>query len=599
MAKTILRNDTYYNDGRIFVENGDFKWNNNEQNMPIDVAGSIEYRIPLDIPKGGWVQSAQFSVRFALKDSNTVPQSATADVYCEYPCPAYPSTAANNHYIGPAGPTHPQAPRQVLGISTTASINYTTVGQSDIMTVDVTNFVKAIVNRPDFVPGEHMGIVFRWTSEVGNVSLASRRSWGNSAAQHPQLTVYYIEPVSGAVDYDLNVSPGQTFELSTINWTKQNMFDTRNPNVTLTSSTSLHHSGGASLKVTVAADTQTPARPFGVTTPYAAKPGRTYVFSGWIWVSGNITGDVRPNFEWVTEAYNLVTARDQWVPFSTQPLTVENQEGLKDIWPAISVDGPSAAGQFIHLDDLTLTESMHPNFPFTGHTPDQRYISHDFANVGDPLSRSLRIAERRTNVIASTPELDAMTTSYGNWSNVGTGAAEFYPVSGGVQIRFPSSPAGTRKAKFAKTMDLQGRKHLGIQFTDQTTGRPEFIVESITYSDGYIHTGPYMTYNQGGHKFYEVQPEHGSITEIVFAVDNIASESSLFIYSLYATNGAVAGTRAPSPKWYRRPDGMWQRVETERQSLSYDDLKLTPSSTWAWVDAQNKTWDQLEGMQVI
>lgn len=380
-------------DGKAWVDSGNYKWAHADGNVSLVVGEYIVCRMPLEIPKGAVVTAAEFSTEYGVKNGDTLPQTASFNVFMERYSPEYPTT--NDSIIGPAG-HFPPLPRQRASVATTASINYTTnTPGADYFTVDVAAIVQSIVDHPEYEPGQSVSVIMYCTAESGDLHLQMANN--EFAARRPQLVVTFdYDPDVDDRRWNINNAPNETFEmdLEMVNMGTAFGFFVGGQSAEL--STTQKRTGAKSLKVISGATDGDKA--FGLQYVFEMQAGFRYQFSGWVWVPAHLPRGVQASIIFNGHYGNFVDARDQWVPFSTYPMLASTYGA---VFGSILMAGPTDASYYFYVDDLCVTVSPEtgPQMPFTGNTANTNLKSHYWPpGSSDQKGKSVRYTRARSQV---------------------------------------------------------------------------------------------------------------------------------------------------------------------------------------------------------
>lgn len=581
-------------DGKVWNPNdgsGQWKWYTSNGDEAITVGDLMVFRTMLNVPKGSTIQSAIWGTEYIVKNGDTLPQSFSYTAFMERYSPAYPE--ANDSYVGPLG-YYPPQPRMRTNASTTGTLNYTVnTPEADYFYIDLTAQVQEIVNREDYIPGQPVAVILQPTAENGDLSL--RMSDHVFAAKHPAIDVEYTEPFASDIRYDINLNMNPSLEQDLEGWGFGDAFGYFVAGQGATRSSEQFRSGSYSMKVTSGATDG--GKNFGATGVIKSVPGIHYVMSGWVWIPASLPRGLISHWLYRGVVGDTINTREQWVPFSTPPCASDNFENL---FPVISMNGPTDASYYFYVDDVTYTESRFPQMPFNNYTPDDALKTHISPPGDDNLKgQSVRVTRARTHAFTSPLRvLDDCntTTGWAQTSHSGSGVT-FSLATGGVvsTIAANLSPLSPVKVQFTKTM-TRTKRFIAVHY--QQTGGANPVLTKIVRTNGADIINPVVQATDGNRVFYDV-PVHGDILSMEWSATGGTSERTFTVFDIGETEyPSFSQTMRPGTNWVKNAQGVWIRSDPQRQSPSWDDLE-TNGMTWDQLRATGKTWDQLEADATI
>jgi len=265
---------------------------------------------------------------------------------------------------------------------TSTSITWTPTWPSNppgdvLSSIDVKPILQEIMARPDFVTGGYITFMITCTNENGtDMNVRANNVWAPS----PKLTVDFTAPNTG-MRWEFNriensefssVLAGSDGTNPVPGWGQNEFYGAQaapaNQGTLAIDTVFTRLPGVPTLRFT----TGTPPDPNDrLTGPYSAwrsDAEESTIFCGWIYVASNVP---TTNLIYPQEAYyggwTIVTARGQWVPFCTAPIT---SGAVADIrWWSVAMR-PYQAGLQFWISEPTMITSTFKQMPFNGLTPD-------------------------------------------------------------------------------------------------------------------------------------------------------------------------------------------------------------------------------------
>lgn len=385
MTLTRLRTTDGTQDGKAWVDSGQWKWyhsNGSESFVPNEWT---VHRMISTIPRGAVITSAIWRFEYGHKDENTIPQTTNLTTVLSPNHTALPRT--NDTYFGPATTSDdfPVSPNVRIG-NHTSTINYTvvTTGVADYHTVDITTSMQTLIAREDYQPGAHFALLQKCTAESGDMNINTGNAYINVT-----YTVPESEERRTAVNMMLDSGGESGYPGFPGGPDATNTFFGQFQPATVARDATRAKAGGYSWCLTT--PVLTGAQESHVNWGVQRLSGESWAFSGWVYVPAAIITDV--NVGWWFGAHTLITLRDQWVPFS-----VLSQAGSDDVgYPEITIHGAVPVGTKIWCDELNLTITTFPQAPFTGNNP--KGPNKEFKFTTNPVfDPSVRESKARTGV---------------------------------------------------------------------------------------------------------------------------------------------------------------------------------------------------------
>ena len=165
----------------------------------------------------------------------------------------------------------------------------------------------------------------------------------------------------------------------------------------------------------------------GPACPTTADLDRSWIFSGWIYISSAIPSSVNVACEIVFSPSTLVVIpeRDVWVPFCTRPSIPTSGFGV--LWPTITIPTGYSAGQDVWISEPTITVSTFRQMPFNSTTPKPNFV--DYQKTASSQQTSRIWTPRTTMMVGGVPK------RMPNWIKRADGILQLAePVKGGPQI---------------------------------------------------------------------------------------------------------------------------------------------------------------------
>lgn len=584
-------------DGKAWNPNdgsGQYKWYNSDGDQAITVGEYIVFRTFINIPKNSVIQSATFGTEYIVKDGNSIPQSFSYNAYMERYSPAYPE--ANDSYIGPLG-TFPPQPRIRAGAVTVGTLTYSvnTPG-ADYLYIDVTAQVQEIVNHSEYVPGQPVSVIIQPTAESGDISL--RMSNHEFAAKHPAIDVEYTEPFSSDLRYDVNLHMNSSVEQDLEGWGFGDAFGFFVAGQGAVKSSEQFRSGSYSMKVTSGATDGN--KSFGATGVIKSTPGIAYVMSGWVWIPASLPRGLISHWLYRGIVGDVINTREQWVPFSTPPCITNDFENL---FPVISMDGPTDASYYFYVDDVTYIESRIPQMSFNNYTLDNNLKTHIAPPGDDNLKgNSVRVTRARSQAFTSLLKVldNCDTTSTWTQTSHGGSGVTFSLAGGGVvsTIAPNLSPLSPVTVKLTSTM-TRSKRFLGVNYVQ--TGGANPVLTKVVRSVGPDIINPVVQATDGGRVFYDIPP-HGNIVSLEWSATGGTSERTFTIYDISEFEYPASNqTMQPGEKWLKTPQGIWLRSDSERRSVTFGDTEASSGHARAGMTlgdlvATGDTWQEVEAL---
>lgn len=348
------------------------------------VGQSIVWRFPTYLPLGAVVTSAVVSLPFRVKFTTT-DQSATHTV----------SLQDSGNAQGLIDNESTFSVRSATASTTSFTTTYTSgTNTYSSSAVDVTTQVNAILARGDYVPGAYMVVFAQCTAESGDMSFSTQAEPFTGV---PNLTINYTAPSNPIDFWDFNMLINGNFYADTFGWFENSLFGANTLGGTIANDASFTRAGRPTLKYTTPAADGT--KSCGIYSNIAMAANTSYIFSGFIYIPSSLTGTVEP--AWVFEGNPVVTERDTWVPFCTNPRMTGSSPESRFV--GINV-GSFVAGQNFWLSDCTVYESSFRQTSWSAYSPSKGGLTQGGLSVVSTASRD-DSAIRGTHVRRTVPRL--------------------------------------------------------------------------------------------------------------------------------------------------------------------------------------------------
>lgn len=367
------------------------------------VGQAIVMRFPTRIPPGSTINNAYISLEITAKNqavTGTSYHTLRGHLSGDSPVLAVGDTGVGN--------------RSKTVASTAVVITYpANPSAAVIQTFSVKTILEEILAQVDYRPGAYVTLYLMCDNEAGsdNGIIAN-----NGFFQIPRLIVDFAEPTTD-VRYSINAC--QNSQLSPAvapadpaqpvpYWVQNEMVGFFVPPANFGTierdTTKIRIPGKTSptIKFTTAAP---PAgtKATGPTCPIVVDRDRSWIFSGWIWISSAIPTSVVLACEFVFlagESLVAITGRDQWVPFCTRPTIPV--PGVTTLWPTITIPTGYSAGQQIWISEPTIMESTFRQMPFNPTTPEPEFV--DYQTTSSDQQSSRIWMPRKTILVGGVPK---------------------------------------------------------------------------------------------------------------------------------------------------------------------------------------------------
>jgi len=330
---------------------------------------AIHIRMRNTLPRGSTINTATLTVNVTAKNAGTAQT-------------CYNSVRA--HAIGDAPILTPGAAEGATRSWTSASVSWAMVWpvspSSEVyMSVDVKPILQELMARSDYQPGGYVSFMIYTDNENGSdMAIRANNDW----LPTPRLQVDYTENYTD-LRCDINLlNNGNLDSLPAIGadalpyWSQNPYFgvfvDPANQGTISRDTSFTRKPGVPTLRFTTGTVPTESGQTQKSTGPYSMTPKQSeypYIFAGWIYIPSAVTCQV-----WIGDPYlgytnQIVTARNQWVPFCSSPSDVLSPN-FEAFWPAIAMRAPWQSGWQFWLSEPTVMISPFKQMPFNGYTPD-------------------------------------------------------------------------------------------------------------------------------------------------------------------------------------------------------------------------------------
>lgn len=370
-------------------------------------------RFSVEIPKGATITSAVLTLNMVAK--NDTAQSCNNVI-------GFQQSGDPLRLI--PGSTNEWPSRWAGGQSWVPSWTALRVRPSDSLRfadVDVTSLVSAVTSRSDWKPGAGLVCMIYTSDETGS-DMGFRAN--NDFLPKPELNITYTVPAEPTTRQQINACENSEFDSALDNvetgrtdsslpgWYQNPHFgsyvDPANYGTFARTTDVSRVSGRRVAKFTTgAADGIN--KYAGIYCQAPIPSSTPYVFCGWCYIPSATVEQV--SFGSVYEGgQDIVTERDQWVPFCSTPVQHASANGVAYLYFTVAIAGPRPAQRVVYISEPAIVQSAHRIMPFNGQSTNKPRLTHQ-QTAG--FQRSNRIWTPRTMVpVSGTPRARSRWTRH-------------------------------------------------------------------------------------------------------------------------------------------------------------------------------------------
>lgn len=319
-------------------------------NLSMAVGQSILYRFPTYIPVGATVTAATLKLPYGVKFQDQASTSTNVvRIHAHHNAPML-IEGAN------VGTTN--RPRNSASATFTANWTANQANTAPVASVNVLSLINSLYQFNSFQAGGHVVLFVECTAETGdmNFSVDLAGSYGGTS---PSLEITFTYPAQPTEFWDFNLLSNPSFYGTTDSWFCTDVFGSQVVG-SIARDTSFTYNGRTTLKFTAPAPSG--SMKTNVMTSALAHPSESHIFCGMIYIPSSVTGVVEAGFAYYAGNTNIITARNTWVPFCSEPLTTGT--GTTDLYPYVTLSG-FTAGQNFWLADCAVYRSSVKQTPFS------------------------------------------------------------------------------------------------------------------------------------------------------------------------------------------------------------------------------------------